>query len=84
MKYGSLVNGSMWLGYQLTAKAYGQVPGEIVYLVGTVCSIGYLHYLKSRGMDPHEAPEFLDVLRTRFKAAIRRRTERKDEKDEPP
>lgn len=66
LKHLMLINGVMWLAFQLISGAHGQLPGEIVYLVGVVFSILFLSHAKRKGQNLHNVPEFTDILKKRL------------------
>jgi hypothetical protein len=38
LKATMLVMGLIWMSYQIAAGAYGQLPGEVVFLAGIIIS----------------------------------------------
>jgi hypothetical protein len=75
LKWTMLLMGLIWLSYQLSTGAYGQFPGEMVFLTGIIYSLTMLTKARKRGI-PLESVEELPTL-------IRRKlSERKDSFDE--
>ncbi len=68
LKWAMLVNGLTWLTYQLAVGAYGQLPGELVYVVGIVVSLGLLNKAKKNGVNLLDVPEFMTVIKNKFAA----------------
>lgn len=65
VKWLMLANGVAWLVYQLSAGAYGQLPGEVFYTVGVVISMIVLYRAKFAGMDLNKVPEFSTILKNK-------------------
>jgi hypothetical protein len=61
LKWTMLLMGLVWLSYQLSTGAYGQFPGEMVFLTGIIYSITMLTKAKKRGV-PLESVEELPTL----------------------
>lgn len=66
MKWAMLFNGLTWLTYQLAVGAYGQLPGEAVYLVGIVVSLSLLNKAKNKGVNLLDVPEFMTIVKNKF------------------
>lgn len=66
LKNMMLINGLLWLGFQLASGAYGQIPGEIIYLFGVITSITYLMKAKSKGIPLDKVPEFTTILKRKL------------------
>lgn len=65
VKWLMLGNGIAWLVYQLSAGAYGQLPGEVFYTIGVIVSMIFLYRAKFAGMDLNKVPEFSTVLKSK-------------------
>lgn len=68
VKWLMLVNGLAWVVYQISAGAYGQLPGEAFYTVGVVFSMVVLYRAKRSGMDLNKVPEFSTILKNKIYA----------------
>lgn len=66
LKYMMLINGLLWLTFQIVSGAHGQLPGELVYLIGITASIIYLKNAQNKGKKLSEVPEFTTMLKKRF------------------
>lgn len=66
VKWMMLANGIAWLVYQMSAGAYGQLPGEIFYTVGVIVSMILLYRAKFAGIDLNKVPEFSTVLKSKI------------------
>lgn len=69
LKYAMFVNGGLWMIFQMVSGAHGQIPGEIVYLLGIGASIFYLKHSRKKGIPLNEVPEFSTLIRNRFVTA---------------
>lgn len=56
-KWMMLANGIAWTAYQVFTGAYGQLPGEALFVVGVVASLIMLHRAQSAGKDLASVPE---------------------------
>lgn len=65
LKYAMLINGLLWTAFQLISGAYGQIPGEAVYVAGVVFSIIMLTRAHRKGKNLHDVPEFTDIFKKR-------------------
>lgn len=66
LKTTMLVTGLIWLSYQLSTGAYGQLPGEIVFLAGIVFSLTTLLKAKKRGIPLEGVEELPALIRRKF------------------
>lgn len=66
LKVTMLVMGLIWLTYQLAAGAYGQIPGELVFLAGLGISLAMLSKAKKAGIPLSEVEELPVMLRRKF------------------
>lgn len=69
LKYAMFANGILWAIFQLASGAYGQLPGELLYVAGIVFSIIVLKRAQRKGKDLHKVPEFSDVIKSKFQKA---------------
>ena len=67
-KWVMLFNGLAWTTYQLSTGAYGQLPGEAIFIVGVLVSMVMLYRAKFAGRDLSEVPELAHVIRAKFRA----------------
>lgn len=75
LKMTMLLMGLVWLSYQLSAGAYGQFPGEMVFLTGIVWSLTMLFKAKNRGIPLTDVEELPTLIRR--KLTERKNTSRK-------
>lgn len=66
LKITMMVMGFIWLGYQLAAGAYGQIPGELVFLAGITVSIVMLLKAKKNGVPLTEVEELPTLIRRKI------------------
>lgn len=66
LKWTMLVMGLVWLSYQLATGAYGQFPGEMVFLTGIIFSLTMLYKARRRGIPLEEIEELPALLRRKF------------------
>lgn len=77
LKWTMLVMGLVWLSYQLVTGAYGQFPGEMVFLTGIIYSLTMLYKARRRGVPLEEVEELPTLLRRKFS---KRKKQDSDEK----
>jgi len=65
-KWLMLFSGVAWVVYQVSAGAYGQLPGEIFYTIGVIVSMVVLYRAKFAGMDLNKVPEFSVILKNKI------------------
>lgn len=63
LKWAMLINGLLWTVFQVASGAYGQLPGEALYVAGVVYSIVMLTRARNRGKDLRSVPELTDRIR---------------------
>lgn len=63
LKASMLALGIFWLTYQIISGAYGQVPGEIVFLTGIIISLIFLSRAKRNGIPLETVEEFPAMIR---------------------
>lgn len=61
LKATMLFMGFIWLSYQIASGAYGQLPGEFVFLAGSSASLYFLMKAKRKGI-PLETVEEIPVM----------------------
>lgn len=66
LKWTMLLMGLVWLSYQLATGAYGQFPGEMVFLTGIIFSLTMLYRARRRGIPLEEVEELPALLRRKF------------------
>lgn len=66
LKVALLVMGFIWLAFQLVSGAYGQLPGEIVFLTGVTASIIMLVKAKRKGIPVEDVQELPMLLKEKF------------------
>lgn len=74
LKYAMLVNGVLWTVFQVSSGAYGQLPGELLYVAGIIYSVIMLSRAKKRGVDLRLVPEITTVINSKL-------SQRKKEKE---
>lgn len=67
LKASMLVLGGIWMTYQIASGAYGQVPGEVVFLTGIITSLVLLTKAKRQGIPLETVEEMPTMLRRKFK-----------------
>lgn len=67
LKTSMLFLGLIWMSYQIAAGAYGQVPGEVVFLTGIIVSLVFLNRAKKTGLPLEDVEEFPAMLRRKLK-----------------
>lgn len=65
-KWLMLFSGVAWVVYQVSAGAYGQLPGEVFYTIGVLVSMVILYRARHSGIDLNKVPEFSTILRSKF------------------
>lgn len=66
LKATMLFMGFIWLAYQLVSGAYGQIPGELVFLAGIITSLVMLSNAKRQGLPLDTVEELPALLRRKF------------------
>jgi hypothetical protein len=66
LKVTMLVMGFIWLAYQIVSGAYGQLPGEIVFLTGITISIMMLTKAQKQGIPLTEVEELPALMRRKL------------------
>lgn len=66
LKATMLLMGFIWLAYQLVSGAYGQIPGELVFLAGIIASLVMLTNAKNQGLPLDAVEEIPALLRRKF------------------
>lgn len=61
LKASMFILGGVWLTYQIISGAYGQIPGELVFMAGIITSLVMLTNAKRQGK-PLDTVEELPVL----------------------
>jgi hypothetical protein len=69
LKATMLVMGLIWMSYQIAAGAYGQLPGEVVFLAGIIISLVMLTKARRRGIPLDEVEELPIIVRRKLAAA---------------
>lgn len=67
LKWMMLLNGLSWAIFQLVSGAYGQLPGEVLFIAGVVFSLIVMTRAKKRGQSLDDVPEFSTVLKNLVK-----------------
>lgn len=65
-KWVMLFNGLTWSAYQIATGAYGQLPGEAVFIFGVVASMVMLYRARAQGQPLSSVPELAQVMRDKF------------------
>lgn len=68
LKATMLVMGTIWTSYQIAAGAYGQLPGEAVFLTGIIVSLIMLTSARKRGIPLDEVEELPILIRRKLTA----------------
>lgn len=66
LKVTMLLMGLIWLSYQLSAGAYGQFPGELIFLTGIIFSLTMLLKARKRNIPLENVEELPALLRRKF------------------
>jgi hypothetical protein len=66
LKVTMLFMGFIWLAYQVSAGAYGQLPGEVVFIAGIVFSLVTLLKAQKRGVPLNEVEELPALMRRKL------------------
>lgn len=66
LKATMLVMGLVWLSYQISVEAYGQFPGEMVFLTGIIWSLTMLLKAKNRGIPLEDVEELPTLIRRKL------------------
>lgn len=70
LKATMLIMGLIWMSYQIAAGAYGQLPGEVVFLAGIIVSLVMLTRARRREI-PLDEVEEIPILVRRKLAVVR-------------
>lgn len=70
-KWMMFVSGLCWLGYQFSVGAYGQLPGEIFFTVGNICTLFMLWSSMKRGVPLNEVKELPMLLKEKIGKMVR-------------
>lgn len=68
LKVTMLIMGFVWFTFQIVSGAYGQLPGEVVFLAGITVSIMMLMKAKKQGIPLDEVEELPILIRNKFLA----------------
>lgn len=66
LKASMLLLGGIWMTYQIASGAYGQVPGEVVFLTGIITSLVLLTNAKKKGIPLEQVEELPAMLRRKI------------------
>lgn len=66
LKGSMLALGFIWMAYQIASGAYGQVPGEIVFIAGIIVSLVFLSRAKRNGIPLETVEEFPALIRRKL------------------
>jgi hypothetical protein len=66
LKVTMLFMGFIWLAYQTMAGAYGQLPGELIFIAGIVTSLILLTKAKRNGIPLNEVEELPTLIRLKI------------------
>lgn len=66
LKVTMLFMGFIWLSYQLVSGAYGQIPGELVFLAGITASIVMLFNAQRKGINLETVEEIPVLIRRKL------------------
>lgn len=66
LKATMLFMGFIWLAYQLVSGAYGQIPGELVFLAGITASLVLLTKAHRKGIPLETVEEIPVLIRRKF------------------
>lgn len=66
LKASMLVLGGIWLSYQLISGAYGQIPGELVFIAGIITSLVFLTKAKCQGVALDTVEELPAMMRRKW------------------
>lgn len=67
LKASMLILGGVWLTYQLISGAYGQIPGELVFISGIIISLTMLTNAKRQGKPLNTVEELPILARRKFR-----------------
>lgn len=68
IKVAFMCAGLLWLVYELSVGAYGQMVGEIITLAGNSITITFILLAARKGIDPSEVPELNVRIATWFRS----------------
>jgi hypothetical protein len=71
LKATMLFMGVIWTSYQIAAGAYGQLPGEAVFLTGIIVSLVMLTRARKRGIPLDEVEELPVLIRRKITSGRR-------------
>ena len=66
LKATMLFMGFIWLAYQISAGAYGQLPGEFVFIAGIIVSLTMLVKAQNKGIPLSEVEELPTLMRRKL------------------
>lgn len=66
LKVTMLFMGFIWLSYQTAAGAYGQLPGEFVFIAGVITSLVLLTKAQKKGIPLDEVEELPTLIRRKI------------------
>lgn len=66
LKVTMLFMGFIWLAYQAASGAYGQLPGELVFIAGIITSLVLLSNAKKNGIPLDEVEELPTLIRRKI------------------
>lgn len=66
LKTTMLFMGFIWLAYQTSAGAYGQLPGELVFIAGIIVSLTMLLKAQKKGTPLSEVEELPTLIRRKL------------------
>lgn len=69
LKLTMLFMGFIWISYQTAAGAYGQLPGEFIFLSGIVTSLVLLSKAKKAGIPLNDVEELPTLIRRKVAEA---------------
>jgi hypothetical protein len=70
IKIAFMSAGALWLVYEVSVGAYGQMVGEVITLAGNATTIAFILLAARRGIDPTDVPE-LNVRITKWFRSLR-------------
>lgn len=66
LKVTMLFMGFIWLTYQAAAGAYGQLPGELIFITGIITSLVLLTKAQKKGIPLDEVEELPTLIRRKI------------------
>lgn len=66
LKVTMLFMGFIWLTYQAASGAYGQLPGELIFIAGIITSLVMLTNAKKKGIPLDEVEELPTLVRRKI------------------